>query len=103
MCVACTEIRTFKDLEYVLGEVSGVSAAKKCDYLGLKKVTCNGLDPRDPNFNLAKDYMKQNPEPCWENIIQILCEFFNDARLAKEVHKKYRVPKSIYTKYCVKA
>ena len=81
--------------------MSGVSFEKKCSYLKIQKATCNALDQLNDysNFRLAKSYMEQNPDACWEIIVQVLCDF-NEFRLASEVCARHKVPDHIYSKYC---
>ena len=101
LCTACTEIKEQRHLERELGQVSDVALKKMCANLDIKRITCNTLSPSgNPNFELAKAYMKQNPEPCWENIIRVFCEDFDDRTLAKKVQEKYKIPKHIYLYYC---
>ena len=60
-----------KELENVLNEVSGVQYNKICRELDIKIGTCNSLGRKDA-FTLSQKCTEQHPEPCWENIIQVL-------------------------------
>ena len=88
-----------KHLEKVLKEVGGVNPDKMCLDLKIKSGTCNTIDKKDM-FTLSRKYMEQNPDQCWENIIMILCEDFDQPTLAETVCVKYGVPKHAYSKYC---
>ena len=95
----CTTIKNAKRLEYVLKEVSGVPGDRMCSDLDITRGTCNSMGRKDV-FTLSQKYMEQHPEPCWENIIQVLCNDFDHHKLAKDVKDKYGVPEQVYKEYC---
>ena len=63
--------------------------------------TCNNMDRKDV-FTLSQKYMKQHPEPCWENIIKMLCDDFEHYTLARTVKDKYGVPEQVYKEHCTR-
>ena len=99
LLVDCTKITGRKELEKVLEEISDTHPDKICSDLKIKSGTCNTIERKDM-FTLSRKYMEQNPDPCWEDIIKILCEDFYQLALAKRVLTKYRVPVHVYSLYC---
>ena len=97
----CTTIKNAKKLENVLKEVSGVLGDRMCSDLGITPATCNSIGIKDA-FTLSQKYMEQHPEPCWENIIQVLCDDFDHYKQAKDVKDKYGVPEQVYKEHCEK-
>lgn len=95
----CTEIKSNKDLEKVLGEVT-VPLDEICRDLDLHEDTCSDLaNTKTLRMDtMAVKYMDQNPKACWEKVVHNLCKDFDNEKLAKEVADKYHVPE--YTKYC---
>ena len=68
----CTRIESAKKLENVLKEVR-ISGDKMCRDLGI--TSCNSMDRKDA-ATLSQNYMEQHPEPCLEDITEMLCEDF---------------------------
>ena len=70
---------------------------KICKRFGI--AGCNQLD-NDGHltpFYLAERYLDQMPEPCWEDIVILLCSVFKERSLAKRVADKHAVE---YQQYC---
>ena len=42
-------------------------------------------------FHLAKRYLAETVEPCWEDIVIMLCKVFKERNLASRVAKKHGV------------
>ena len=71
---------------------------KLCSWLKLRN--CNALKYGDElkHFNLAKHYLDQNPEACWEDIVEVLCELTHRTP-AERVAREQGVD---YLKHCPK-
>ena len=100
-CTDCTTIESAKKLENVLKEVSTVPYDKMCRDLNITSATCNGMETKNP-FILSQKYLEQHPEPCWENVIKMLCNDFEHYKLAKGVKDEYGVPEQVYKEHCTR-
>lgn len=96
----CTRIKSDKELEKLLKLLPArVSYDNICRGLNIERAICNEL-ARSKNlnlYNIAEEYLNQNADPCWENIIRHLCQDFDVNRLANEVAKTHNI---LYSKYC---
>ena len=97
--IGCTKIKGRKDLQKVLAQIHDIPEDEMCLDLKITENACNNIDKKDA-FSLSRKYMEQNPDPCWEYIVIILCEDFEYFTLAYQVLKKYNVPEFFYTEYC---
>ena len=97
-CQGCTEIKSFLDLKEVLEELPArVESLDMCHYLGIKM--CDELS-RDSTLKprtIAEEYCRLKTGPCWEDIVQHLCQDFRDNRLAKKTADAHNI---FYHEYC---
>ena len=100
-CTDCTTIESAKKLENILKELSAVPYDKMCRDLDITSATCNSMNRKDA-FTLSQKYMEHHPEPCWENIIIVLCEDFEHYTLARTVKDKHGVPEQVYKEHCTR-
>ena len=93
-------IESWEDVEKVLKKVNPdyVPYKRMCRYL-LKKETCNELIGKNELdvHNIAMYYFQQHPYLYWHDLISILCNQFDENRLASDVAKEHGVA---YEKYC---
>ena len=88
---------TYKDVEEVLDEVAGVTYEKMCrDLIGKKCNKLIGEKTLDVQ-HIAMNYFMLNTPFYWHHFVGILCNQFDNNRLASEVAKKHGVS---YKKYC---
>ena len=94
----CVEIDGYQKLQKVLEHVNE-PLDKLCRDLRIKISVCNRLDQNRKlsAHNLAFEYMNQNPHPCWENIVKLLCKDLYYARLANDVATDHGIE---FSKYC---
>ena len=87
-------------LEKYLNEISDYANnnMRICKRLQLKN--CNQLATKQLTpFVLAEEYLSQTAEPCWEDIVRMLCKDFNERNLAKRVADE-RMNCADYQQYC---
>ena len=75
------------------------SNMKICKRLNLSD--CNSLAAAMhlTSFYLAEGYLDQKAEPCWEDIVRMICKEFNQKRLAKRVADEH-MNGADYKQYC---
>ena len=85
----CHKISDAFALETYLKELSQ-QPMKICRSLNLSS-TCNELknDGELKPFFFAEQYMKKTAKPCWENIVVMLCDVFEERNLAHTIAHKY--------------
>ena len=93
-------IKSYNDVKNVLKKVKRVSYEEMCRNL-LKEETCNELIGKNELDidKIAMNYFEQHPFLYWHDLIKILCNQFDNNRLASYVAKEHGVP---YEKYCPK-
>lgn len=96
--LGCTEIESVQDLEKILGQID-TPYEKMCYYLGISKQACNELKNNKDfsTFTLAREYMEQFSEACWEEIVRRLCKDFSKGGIAHKVADEHSISLS---KYC---
>jgi hypothetical protein len=72
------------------------SAKQWCAYLGISESTCNRLDysrqhQDDIVLDIAKAYRDQNLNPCWEDIVHVLCKSLKKNKAALKLSEKHSV------------
>ena len=92
----CHEIYTNDDSELVEIIRNHGSAKQWCSYLKLNPGTCNVLDffPQHPDhviLDVVKAYLDQKLNPCWEDIVGILCNKLNKQKAALKLSEKHDV------------
>ena len=82
------------ELTKVIGN-SGKSAKMWCVFLKMPEDTCNRVDKKhldDQSFEVAHAYLKEKENPCWEEIVNLLCNVFNLRKHdIKDLSKKHGV------------
>ena len=87
----CHKMRSEDHLHPLEGYLGGVNTKhdRLCSYLKLEN--CNALKSSDASsFNLADNYLQQNPKACWEDIVAIFCKLAHYT-LAYTVSEEYGV------------
>ena len=92
----CTAIESYKSLEKELRKVNA-GFGKLCIFLEIED--CNFLKNSEDlsPFTIAKEYIKQAPQACWEDIVKYLCEDFLEKELAAKIAKKHNI---VLSEYC---
>ena len=72
------------------------SAKQWCSFLQLDESTCNVLDyssqhPHNVILDVAKAYFDQKLNPCWEDIVGILCNKLKKQSAASKLSEKHGV------------
>ena len=67
-----------------------------CLHLRLSDSTCNQLDSSTKNQNykildVSESYLNEVREPCWEDIVRVLCKHFKNNRDALKLSEKHSV------------
>jgi hypothetical protein len=71
------------------------SAKQWCVYLGISESTCNRLDysrqhQDDIVLDVAKAYLREKLNPCWEDIVYVLCKLSKN-KAALKLSEKHSV------------
>ena len=93
---ACHEIFTNDRAE--LAEIIGShgSARQWCTYLMISESTCNCLDysrqhQDDIVLDVAKAFLNEKLNPCWEDIVHVLCKSLKKNKPALKLSEKHSV------------
>ena len=92
----CHEI--FTDDLHELSEIidSHGSAKQWCTYLRISESTCNRLDysrqhQDDIVLDVAKAFLNEKLNPCWEDIVRVLCKSLKKNKAALKLSEKHSV------------
>ena len=90
--------KIFTDDLVELSEIIGShgSAKQWCTYLRISKSTCNRLDysrqhQDDIVLDVAKAYLDEKLNPCWEDIVCVLCKSLKKNKAALKLSEKHSV------------
>ena len=72
------------------------STKQWCTYLGISESTCNQLDysrqhQNDVVLDVAKAYLDEYLNPCWEDIVRVLCKRLKKNKAALKLSEKHSV------------
>lgn len=70
-----------------------------CDHLKLKLCAQLSRSGTLGPYTIAKEFLNQNDNACWENIVRHLCQDFYIKRLAREIADNHNIP---FEEYCGK-
>jgi hypothetical protein len=92
----CHEIVT-DDLVELANIIGNHGSAKQwCAYLGISESTCNRVDysrqhQDDIVLDVAKAYLDENLNPCWEDIVRVLCKMLLKNKAALKLSEERSV------------
>ena len=96
--IACERIiGSLQETIELIRVIAGHGSPKQwCSYLRINGSTCNQVDhsrqhPGDVIIDVTKAYLDQKLNPCWEEVIYILCKNLNKNKAAEELSEKYDV------------